>query len=374
MGTAAARRQVLEGQPCARGMAFGRARVLRPLHFEISEKTIGQRRIPAEVKRFERALADAQAEMERVRATLSGSLAAELGEILDAHAMLLDDPTFIDAVRQRIRDERVAAHTALKRERDRLMGEFAAIDDPYLRSRSEDFDQVIGRVVNALYSDLREPIDPASLAGEIIVADQVAPADLAHWYEHGVLGIVTAGGSPLSHVAILTRSMQLPMLCGVADAQSRVRDGDVLMLDAEGGRLVVHPDADDQADFEQWRKDHARDQQRLNRLRKAPTRTRDGSEIALWVNAERPEDVSLAHAAGAVGVGLYRTEFLFLQGKRCPTRTSSTKPMPPSSAPCRAAPSPYAPSTSARTRPTARDWRWPTKPIPPWACAACACR
>ncbi len=318
MPGAPARRYVLEGQTCSRGMAFGRARVLRPSHFDAVDTSIGQRRVPAEVKRFERALADAQAEMERVRATLSGSLAAELGEILDAHAMLLQDPTFIDAVRERIRGERVAAHTALKRERDRLMAEFAAIDDPYLRSRSEDFDQVIGRVVNALYRDTQEKIDPASLAGEIIVADQVAPADLADWYEHGVLGIVTAGGSPLSHVAILTRSLQIPMLCAVADTQSRVHDGDVLMLDAEAGRLVVHPDADDQVTCEQWRKEHARDQQRLNRLRKAPTRTRDGHEIALWVNAERPDDVALAHAVGAVGVGLYRTEFLFLQGSTLP--------------------------------------------------------
>src|SRR5690606_20318047 len=109
--------------------------------------------------------ADAQAEMEKVRATLSGSLAAELGEILEAHAMLLQDPAFIDAVRERITSEQVGAHTALKRERDRLMGEFAAIDDPYLRGRSEDIDQVIGRVVNALYRDTREKIDPATLAG-----------------------------------------------------------------------------------------------------------------------------------------------------------------------------------------------------------------
>src|SRR5690606_18861546 len=130
--------------------------------------------------------------------------------------------------------------------------------------------------------------------------------------------IVTAGGSPLSHVAILARSLQIPMLCAVGDAPARVHDGDVLLLDAENGRLVVHPDSDDQAHCERWRREHARDLQRLARLRKAPTRTRDGTEVALWVNAERVEDVEAAYAAGAVGVGLYRTEFLFLQGTTLP--------------------------------------------------------
>lgn len=319
MASGTARRFILDGQVCTRGMALGRARVIRPSHFEIGDTSIAQRRIPGEVKRFEQALSDAQAEMVLVREKLSGSLAVELGEMLEAHAMLLQDPMFIDAVRQRIVEERVGAHTALKRERDRLMAEFEAIDDPYLRSRSEDIEQVIGRVVAALYRDIEEKIDPATLAGEIIVADQVAPSDLPDWYEHGVLGIVTATGSPLSHASILTRSLQMPMLCGTGDAPSRVHDGDVILLDAEAGRLIVHPDIADQTAFELWRKEHARDRQRLNRLRKAPTRTRDGSDILLWVNAERREDVAQAHAAGAVGVGLYRTEFLFLQRAALPT-------------------------------------------------------
>jgi phosphotransferase system enzyme I (PtsI) len=313
-----ARRFILDGQTGSRGMVIGRARVIRPSHFDISDTRIAQRRVPAEVKRFEQALADAQAEMDTVRASLRGSLAVELGEILDAHALLLQDPSFVDAVRTRITRERVGAHTAIKHERDRLMAEFEAIDDPYLRSRSEDIEQVIGRVVTALYRDDQQPVDPALLAGEIIVADQVAPAELPAWVEHGVLGIVTGQGSPLSHVAILTRSLQLPMLCSVADAPARVHDGDVVLLDAETGRLIVHPDADDQLVFERWRKEHARDRQRLSRLRKAPTRTLDGSDVALWVNAERQEDIILAEETGAVGVGLFRTEFLFLQNTTLP--------------------------------------------------------
>jgi phosphotransferase system enzyme I (PtsI) len=306
-------RLVLGGPSCTRGMALGRARLIHPSHFDVSEARIQVRQVSREIARFEDALEHAQAEMSIIREKLSGSLAKELGEMLDAHAMLLQDPMFTDAVRMRIRNERIDAHTALKRERDRLMAEFETIDDPYLKSRSEDIEQTIGRVVAALYRDADERIDPKKLAGEIVVSDQVAPADMADWHAHGMLGVVTDAGSPLSHSAILARSLQLPMLCGVADALSRIHDGDVILLDGEAGQVIVHPDESDQARFDAWQKEAARDSQQLTKLRKTPTRTSDGTEIKLWANAERLEDISLAHSIGATGVGLYRTEFLFLQ-------------------------------------------------------------
>lgn len=310
---AMARRFTLEGQTCTRGMALGRARLIHPSHFEIGEETIPARRVAQELIRFDQALVHAQNELARVREKLSGSLAKELGEMLDAHVMLLQDPMFTDAVRASIRDERVAVHTALKRERDRLMTMFQSIEDPYLRSRGEDIEHAIGRVVAALYRDGEERIDPAMLAGDIVVSDQVAPADLAEWHEHGVLGAITTSGSPLSHSAILARSLHLPMLCGMSEALARVHDGDVLLIDGAAGRLIVHPDENDQARFEAWRADAVRDAKRLARLKSAPTRTRDGTDILLWANAEHPDDVAEAHALGAAGVGLYRTEFLFLQ-------------------------------------------------------------
>lgn len=309
----ASRRIVLEGQLCSRAMALGRARLVHPAHFVVDETPIGPRRVAPETRRFEQALADARAELSALRDQLSGPLMLELGEMLDAHALLLEDPAFIGAVRERISGERVGAHAALKRERDRLMAEFEAIDDPYLRSRGEDIEQVIGRVIAALYRDAEERIDPASLAGEIIVTDQVSPADLANWHEHGILGVVTTGGNPLSHSAILARNLQLPMLCGCQDALSQVHDGDVILIEGEPPRLVLHPDQNDQARFQAWQAQVARDAQRLGRLRKAPTRSRDGTDVALWVNAEREEDIREAWKLGAAGVGLYRTEFLFLQ-------------------------------------------------------------
>lgn len=306
-------RLVLKGLVCSRGMALGRARLIHPSHFEVDEERIAPKKVGSEIERFEQALASAQVEMAAIRDKLSGSLIKELGEMLDAHAMLLQDPVFTDAVRARIRNERIDTHTALKRERDRLMTEFEAIEDPYLKSRSEDIEQAIGRVVVALYRDVDEHIDAQALAGEIVISDQVAPADMAAWHERGVLGIVSATGSTLSHSAILARSLHLPMLCGVADALSRVHDGDVVLVDGEAGQIIVHPDAKDQQSFDDWRTEAARDAQQLGKLRRSPTRTLDGTDIPLWANAEQIEDVVEAYALGAQGVGLYRTEFLFLQ-------------------------------------------------------------
>lgn len=311
-------RFVLPGQTCVVGMALGRARLIRPEHFEVSEEAISAKRIPEEIARFEQALADARKEIVLVRESLTGSLARELGEMLDTPLMLLSDPEFIDAVRARISTESIGAHAALKRERDRLLGEFAAIEDPYLRSRGEDIEQAIGRVVSALYRDTVERIDPATLAGEIVVADQVEPSEQAQWLEHGLLGLVTVSGSTLSHSAILARSQQLPMLCGVEDALSRLHDGDVVLLDGVAGQVIVHPNRTDQKRFERWQQDIERDNQALARLRKVATRSRDGTAVNLWANAERPEDVQRARAMGVTGVGLYRTEFLFLQRQGLP--------------------------------------------------------
>ncbi len=306
-------RFTLPGQACVSGMALGRARLIRPAHFAVSEETIPARRVPEEIARFEQALVDARHEIGLVRQSLTGSLAKELGEMLDTPLMLLSDPVFIDAVRSRIQNESIGAHAALKRERDRLLGEFAAIEDPYLRSRGEDIEQAIGRVVSALYRDTVERIDPATLAGEIVVADQVEPSEQAQWLEHGLLGLVTVSGSSLSHSAILARSQQLPMLCGVEEALSRIHDGDVLLLDGVAGQIVVHPNLNDQRRFERWQLESERDNQALARLRKVPTRSRDGTLVNLWANAERLEDIQRARAMGVAGVGLYRTEFLFLQ-------------------------------------------------------------
>ncbi|PZR02884.1 MAG: phosphoenolpyruvate--protein phosphotransferase, partial [Archangium gephyra] len=243
------------------------------------------------------------------------ALAKEVGEFLDLHALLLDDPELLHGLDELIRTGRYSADYALRLQRDRLAAVFDGMDDAYLKSRMDDLDHVIGRIHAHLH---QRAADTPGVAGEILVSDNVAPSELAELQQHGVVAVVTAAGSTLSHSAILARSLHLPLVVGNALALQKINDGDVLMVDGSTGEVVVNPDPDDLRRYRERLRDAAREARELGRLRSKPSRTRDGVDIALWANAESLEDVAKAHTLGASGVGLYRTEFLFLQRRELP--------------------------------------------------------
>ncbi|WP_226468937.1 phosphoenolpyruvate--protein phosphotransferase [Luteimonas panaciterrae] len=308
-------RQLLSGHGASRGNALGRARVRHPHALEVAEERIPAEAVDAEIERMHEAIALVQAEMQAMRQRLHGALAQEIGEFIDMHALLLDDPELLQGLDQLIRQARFSADYALRLQRDRLAGVFEAMDDPYLRSRIDDIDHVIGRLHAALH---RRDADLQGVAGEILVADNVAPSELVQLQAQGVMAIVTAAGSTLSHSAILARSMHLPLVVGAAQALHAINDGDVLVVDGASGLLVVEPNADDLRAYRNRLREEKRERKQLYRLRREPSRTLDGVDIKLFANAESREDVAEAHALGAAGVGLYRTEFLFLQRSELP--------------------------------------------------------
>ena len=312
-------RFVITGTAAARGMTLGRARRVERSEFAIDERPLATEEIEGEVARLREAIGRARDELRGIRDKLHGALAREVGEFIDAHSLILDDPELTEGLYSLIRKGRYRASAALKLQRDRLVAAFEAIDDPYLRSRREDVDHVIGRAQAALARDTT-PAERqiASRVGTILIGETVAPAELAHLTEHGVLGVVTSGGSPLSHSAILARSMRLPMVVGTHDALKRVGDDDLLLVDGTAGEITVHPTAQDLARYRQYQREVARSAEALSRLKHARTLTRDGAEIQLFANAEMLNDVAQARACGAVGIGLYRTEFLFLQRHELP--------------------------------------------------------
>lgn len=303
------------GHGASRGLALGRARVRLPHALEMAEQRVPAAQADAEAQRLHDALEAARAEMRALREKLQGALSKEAVEFIDLHALLLDDPELVQALETLVRQERYSAGYALRVQRDRLAAVFEQMDDPYLRSRLDDLDHIIGRI-NA-HLQRREPL-PRGTAGEVLVCDNVAPSELAQLQAQGVVAIVSAAGSPLSHSAILARSLHLPLVVGAAEALARINDGDVVMVDGETGEVVVDPDAADLRRYQQREQQDARARRDLERLRSKPTRTRDGVDVALYANAESREDVARAHALGAAGVGLYRTEFLFLQRNELP--------------------------------------------------------
>ena len=309
-------RALLPGHGASRGSALGRARVRLPHVLDVAEQLIRADQIDDEVARLHEAVDATRREMHSLRTRLHGALAKEVGEFLDLHALLLDDPELLHGLDELIRTGRYSADYALRLHRDRLAAVFDGMDDAYLKSRMDDLDHVIGRIHAHLQQ--RAP-DAPGVAGEILVSDNVAPSELAELQQQGVVGVVTAAGSTLSHSAILARSLHLPLVVGNAQALHKINDGDVLLVDGATGEVVVNPDPDDLRRYRERLRDAAREARELGRLRSKPSRTRDGVDIALWANAESLEDVAKAHTLGATGVGLYRTEFLFLQRRELPS-------------------------------------------------------
>ena len=312
-------RAVLTGSSAARGMALGRARLEQPSRQALDERRLQVDEIDDELARLYAALGTARDELSALRSKLSGALARDVGEFIDAHRLILSDQELIANVVGLIRDQRYRATTALRMQTNALVAVFDAMEDPYLRSRKEDFEHVIGRVQAVLARPTSEAERKlASRVGEILISDTVSPSDLVPLMEHGALGVVLASGSTLSHSAILARSMRLPMVVGVSEALAQINDDDLILIDAERGQLIVHPTAQDLARYSRWQREQIQQGKRLALLANAKTLTADGHEICLFANAEMPADVAQARMLGASGIGLYRTEFMFMQRRELP--------------------------------------------------------
>jgi phosphotransferase system enzyme I (PtsI) len=309
-------RLAIAGQGASRGLALGRARLRIAHAIDTREQIIPHAAVDAELARLHVALDAARDELKGLRERLHGALAHELGEFLDIHALILDDPELLHGLDALVRTGHYGAEYALKLQRDRLVSVFDGMEDPYFKSRREDIEHVIGRVRAALHRGPGEP--HAGFAGEILVTDAVGPAELAQLQAQGVVAVVTSTGSMLSHSAILARSLHIPLVVGAHDALARVNDGDALMVDGGTGEVIREPAAADLRRYHQRERALLRETKTLQKLRQAETRTKDGVNIDLYANAESREDVAEAHALGAAGIGLYRTEFLFLQRHQLP--------------------------------------------------------
>ena len=300
-------------------MALGRARLEQPSRYLVDERPLAEGEVEEELERLRRAILAAREELQDLRDKLHGTMAREVAEFIDAHSLMLADRELTAGIYDLIRKGRYRASAALQMQRDRLVAVFEAMDDPYLRSRKEDIEHVIARVQAGLVRESsREERRLAARVGEILISDTVAPSELVPLAERGVLGVVLTSGSQVSHSAILARSLRLPMVVAAHEALAQIQDDDLVLIDGEHGEVVVHPAAPDIARYRAGQRENAQKGKRLALLREADTRTRDGVAIALHANAESTEDVAQARALGAAGVGLYRTEFLFLQRKELP--------------------------------------------------------
>ncbi len=302
------------------GIAIGTARVIRSAGRGIPEFSIEAERVEDEIDRLRRAVARATASLQKIRDELPADAPEEIAAFLGAHLMMLRDPVLHEQPAGTIRQRKINAEAALDRHAANLDQFFKDIDDPYLSDKSVDVAQVVARVQGELLEAPGELSDqPAgTFAGEIIVANDLTPADAVELKRHRISAFITNLGGPISHTAILARSMGIPAVVGLRDAIRYVQNGDLLVIDGKRGVVLVDPDAAALAGYERRREKILRRIQELDALRDAEAITLDGEAVSLFVNIELPEEIAEGISQNAQGVGLYRTEFLFMNRQQLP--------------------------------------------------------
>lgn len=304
----------LHGLPIGGGVAIGRALVLQQHGHDVARYRIEAEAVHDECARLADAFDAVRAELSRLAVELPLSAPTEARALLEVHAMILDDPMLADAALDTVRAERWNAEWALWAQAGALAAQFEALDDAYLRERGRDVRQVVDRVIKALIGNPRS--GPAATGADalaeptVVVADDIAPADLLHWREADAFCIDLGGAT--SHAAILARSFGKPAVIGLGSARDAVRDGDVVIVDGDTGTLIVSPDDAALALYRARRQASAVAAADLRRLVGVRACTRDGVAVALQANIELPAEAAIARGAGAEGVGLMRSEFLFL--------------------------------------------------------------
>ena len=310
----------VHGISASKGIAIGRVRTVDRGRPEVTERTLDPSRIEAEVRRFRRAVHAARGELRAVKARIPEGTPKEIAAFIDTHLLMLEDEAISRAPITYIRETRCNAEWALKLERDALVAVFDAMDDPYLRTRKDDVEHVVNRVQIHLQGKRRkEPPPGETVAGRIIHADDLTPADTVLMQHQGVAGFMTEFGGPNSHTAILARSLDIPAVVGLhRSATALLRDGDEVVLDGRQGVVIVSPSEVVKRFYERRRREIARIKAARHRLRSTPAVTADGEPVGLQANVELPGESAGAVRDGAAGVGLYRTEFLFMNRRDPP--------------------------------------------------------
>ena len=309
------------GLPVSRGVAIGRAVLVASSRVDVDHYFIDEDRVEAEIMRL-RAARDAVAnELSVLQRDLPAEAPAELSALLDVHLMLLHDDTLTGATKQWIHERHYNAEWALSAQLEVLARQFDEMEDEYLRERKADLEQVVERLLRAMARGPASSFAPApgvpprDFAGEdplVLVANDIAPADMLQFKRSVFTGFITDVGGKTSHTAIVARSMDIPAVVGAREASRIIRQDDWLVIDGDAGIVIVDPSPIVLEEYRFRQRQSALGRERLARLRHTPAVTLDGERVELLANIEMPSDASAALEAGAVGVGLFRSEVLFM--------------------------------------------------------------
>ncbi|KMY86372.1 Phosphoenolpyruvate-protein phosphotransferase of PTS system [Candidatus Paraburkholderia calva] len=311
----------LHGIPVSRGIAIGQAYLIAPAALDVAHYLIEPDQIDAEIERFNAAQVAVAAELEALRADLATDAPSEMGAFINVHTMILNDAMLVQETFDLVRTRRYNVEWALTKQLEILGRFFDEIEDEYLRERKADVEQVVERLLKALAGASTTASLIAHTAASnghnemIVVAHDIAPADMLQFKTQAFKGFVTDLGGRTSHTAIVARSLGIPASVGVQQASVLIRQNDLIIVDGDHGIVIVDPAPIVLEEYSYRQSEKLLEQRKLQRLKFSPTQTLCGTKIELCANIELPEDAQVAVEAGAMGVGLFRTEFLFTNHK-----------------------------------------------------------
>jgi phosphotransferase system enzyme I (PtsI) len=312
----------LHGLGVSNGVAIGRAHLLSHASLEVAQLTIPPRMVERELARFDAAVKAVRAELDQLKCSTE-TVAAEVAAFVELHEMILADPALSAVPRDIIRERRCNAEWAVVQQVNSLVAEFEAFDDPYLRERQADVRQVAERLLKELSgasgAGSVKSARGVSEAETVLVAHDLSPADVVAFKTRKFAGFITDVGGATSHTAILARSMALPAVVGLHEARTMIREGEQIIVDGYRGVVIVNPDPRILDEYRLRQGQLQIERAKLKRLKTTRGATLDGVEIGLYANIELPSDSAAALEAGADGVGLFRTEFLYLNRRDMPS-------------------------------------------------------
>src|SRR2546427_1606118 len=307
-----------QGAGVSPGLARGVIHVVRDDLDDVARYHIEPSQIANEIARFEAALVQTRVQILEMQQKIAEAIGAKDAAIFDAHLLVVEDRTLIDEVLRRLEAERCNVEWAFQEVASNYAETLSKIDDPYLRERALDIEDVTRRVIRNLQGKAPKAF-LALTEPHILVAHNLTPSDTATMNRERVLGIATDLGSRTSHTAIMARSLNIPAIVGLHDITAKLETGQHVLVDGTDGLLIVDPTPETLAHYAEIESKRARVVAQLKELRETRSTTRDGRHIVLSANIELPEDVDAVEANGAEGIGLYRTEFLYLNRNTLPT-------------------------------------------------------
>jgi phosphotransferase system enzyme I (PtsI) len=308
----------IHGIGVSNGIAIGRAHLISNALLEVVQYDIEIKNIPLEVKRFEDVIAAVRIELNKIKSQLPSDSPKELSAFIDTHLMILNDKSLSSLPKSIIENEKCNAEWAIKKQMDSVVNQFDQIQDQYLRERKQDVIQVVERVIKILLGHSNQIAAKNKEKLTILVAHDISPADALHFKNHKYAAFVTDGGGVTSHTAILSRSLNIPSIVALQNARTLIRDNDLIIVDGSQGVVIVNPTLEIQKYYKSLQDSWSDEQEKLQRIKTKKSITKDGALIHLFANIEVPNDIISVNASGATGVGLFRTEFLFMNRQDMP--------------------------------------------------------